>query len=81
MTKNCFPIFVHVNLHCCLLKNYDIIFLNLQKLGEIDMAVHFYESVEDSLLKFAVIVAKYHGQYVFCKHKDRDTLEVAGGTS
>ncbi|MGN0536888.1 MAG: NUDIX domain-containing protein, partial [Acutalibacteraceae bacterium] len=43
------------------------------------MAVNFYESVEDSLLKFAVIVAKYHGQYVFCKHKDRDTLEVAGG--
>ena len=43
------------------------------------MAVHFYESVEDSRLKFAVILATYHGKNVFCKHKDRDTLEIPGG--
>ncbi len=43
------------------------------------MAVHFYESVEDTLLKFAVIIATYHGKNVFCKHKKRDTLEIPGG--
>ncbi len=43
------------------------------------MAVYFYETVEDSLLKFAVILATYQGKYVFCRHKDRDTLEIPGG--
>jgi len=43
------------------------------------MAVKFYDEVEDSLLKFAVIISKTEGKYVFCKHKDRDTLEVPGG--
>lgn len=43
------------------------------------MSVNFYETVEDSLLKFAVIVAKTNGKWVFCKHKNRDTLEVPGG--
>lgn len=35
--------------------------------------VKFYESIEDSLLKFAVIIAKTQNRYVFCKHKDRNT--------
>lgn len=43
------------------------------------MAVHFYEEVDDALLKFAVIVARTDGKYVFCKHRLRDTLEVPGG--
>ena len=43
------------------------------------MSVNFYEAVEDSLLKFAVIVAKTNGKWVFCKHKERDTLEIPGG--
>lgn len=43
------------------------------------MSVSFYEAVEDSLLKFAVIVAKTNGKWVFCKHKNRDTLEIPGG--
>ena len=43
------------------------------------MTVRFYEETEDSLLKFAVIVARTEGKYVFCKHKSRDTLEVPGG--
>ena len=43
------------------------------------MAVYFYEEKEDSLLKFAVIIAKYRGKYIFCKHKQRDTLEIPGG--
>lgn len=41
--------------------------------------VNFYENVDDGLLKFAVIVAKSDGKFVFCKHKDRDTLEIPGG--
>lgn len=41
--------------------------------------VQFYETVDDHLLKFAVIITKNHGKWVFCKHKDRDTLEVPGG--
>ena len=41
--------------------------------------VKFYENVEDSLLKFAVIIAKANGKWVFCKHRERDTYEVPGG--
>ena len=43
------------------------------------MAVKFYDSVSDDLLKFAVIVSKSDGKWVLCKHKLRDTLEVPGG--
>ena len=43
------------------------------------MIVKIYDSVDDSLLKFAVIVAKSHGKWVFCKHKERDTYECPGG--
>lgn len=41
--------------------------------------VKFYDEVEDGLLKFAVILAKSEGKWVFCKHRDRETLEVPGG--
>lgn len=41
--------------------------------------VKFYESVDDNLLKFAVIIAKSDGKWVFCKHKERNTYEVPGG--
>ncbi len=41
--------------------------------------VKFYDSVDDSLLKFAVIFAMYDGKYIFCKHKQRDTFEIPGG--
>lgn len=41
--------------------------------------VKFYDSTDDSLLKFAVIVAKSGGKWVFCKHKERDTYECPGG--
>ncbi|MDO4340622.1 MAG: NUDIX domain-containing protein [Eubacteriales bacterium] len=43
------------------------------------MKVKFYENAEDSLLKFAVIVSKANGRWVFCKHKERNTYEVPGG--
>lgn len=41
--------------------------------------VKFYDNVDDRLLKFAVIISKSNGQWVFCKHKDRNTYEVPGG--
>ena len=41
--------------------------------------VKFYDEVADELLKFAVIVAVHDGKWVFCKHKDRNTLEAPGG--
>ena len=43
------------------------------------MEVKFYDQVEDSLLKFAVIIAVSEGKFVFCKHKERDTYEIPGG--
>ena len=30
-------------------------------------------------MKFAVIISKTDGKWVFCKHKERDTYEVPGG--
>ncbi len=41
--------------------------------------VRFYDSIDDELLKFAVIISKTKNKYVFCKHKDRDTWEIPGG--
>lgn len=41
--------------------------------------VKFYDKVEDELLKFAVIISKTNGKWVFCKHKERETYEVPGG--
>lgn len=41
--------------------------------------VDFHEQIEDELLKFAVIIAKTNGKWVFCKHKERDTYEIPGG--
>ncbi|MBR3099827.1 MAG: NUDIX domain-containing protein [Clostridia bacterium] len=41
--------------------------------------VKFYDAVDDKLLKFAVIIARTNGKWVFCKHRERDTFEVPGG--
>lgn len=43
------------------------------------MEVKFYDTADDSLLKFAVIIARHNGKLVFCKHRQRDTLEIPGG--
>ncbi len=43
------------------------------------MQVRFYDKVDDSLLKFAVIFAKQGNKWVFCKHKNRNTFEAPGG--
>ena len=41
--------------------------------------VQFYDRVDDGKLRFAVIIPRTEGHWVFCKHRDRDTLEVPGG--
>lgn len=41
------------------------------------MQVNFYEQVDDKLLRFAVIVARHKGQWVFCKHRERRRLPSA----
>ncbi len=43
------------------------------------LEVKFYDNVDDSLLKFAVIISKTNGKWVFCKHRERDTFEIPGG--
>ena len=44
-----------------------------------NLEVKFYDTVDDSLLKFAVIISKSNGKWVFCRHKERDTYEAPGG--
>ena len=41
--------------------------------------VKFYDKIDDKLLKFAVIIARTNGKWIFCKHRERDTFEVPGG--
>ena len=41
--------------------------------------VRFYDKADDARLRFAVIITKAGGRWVFCKHRDRDTLEIPGG--
>lgn len=43
--------------------------------------VNFYEidSIDDKKLLFAVIVTRYNGQWLYVKHKDRQTWEIPGG--
>ena len=43
------------------------------------MEVKFYDQISDEILKFAVIISKTNGKWVFCKHKERNTYEVPGG--
>ena len=43
------------------------------------LEVKLYDTVDDALLKFAVIISKSYGKWVFCKLNERDTFEVQGG--
>ena len=36
-------------------------------------------SVDDGLLAFAVVAARYENKWVFCRHKERSTWEIPGG--
>ena len=41
--------------------------------------IRFHDTVEDERLKFAVIISRANGRWVFCKHRDRETYEIPGG--
>ena len=43
--------------------------------------VSFFDikEINDTLLEFAVIIAKYQDKFVFCRHRQRSTWEVPGG--
>lgn len=41
--------------------------------------IRYYESVDDGLLKIAVIVSRFKGKWVFCKHRERMTYECPAG--
>jgi len=41
--------------------------------------VKFFDAVDDSLLKFAVISAHCGDKWLFCRHKQRSTWEIPGG--
>ena len=41
--------------------------------------VSFHDAADEKCLKFAVILAKMGGKWIFCKHKSRDTYEIPGG--
>lgn len=49
------------------------------------LEVRFYDSVSSigenggDKLKFVVIIARSGGKFVFCKHRERSTLELPGG--
>lgn len=43
------------------------------------MELRFYDSVADERIKFAVMIARSEGKWVFCKHRERNTLELPGG--
>ena len=43
------------------------------------VTINFYDKVEDSLLKFAVMVSSHNGRWVLCRHKNRNTYEWPGG--
>lgn len=45
------------------------------------MQVKFYDlnTIDDSLLEFAVIFAKYQNKEIYVKHKARSTWEISGG--
>ena len=41
--------------------------------------VKFFDVIDDSLLKFAVIMTRCGDGWLFCRHKQRTTWEIPGG--
>ena len=42
--------------------------------------VAFYDTAEDSVFDFAVIIAKKDGKWLLCRHKERTTWNSREGT-
>jgi 8-oxo-dGTP diphosphatase len=47
--------------------------------GKMTTPLFLREMPFDSLLKVAVVVPRYRGEWVFCRHKDRPGWEFPGG--
>ncbi|AHM56360.1 NUDIX hydrolase [Peptoclostridium acidaminophilum DSM 3953] len=43
------------------------------------MKIIFHDSVDEELIKYVIIASRYEGRWVFCKHRDRTTLEMPAG--
>ena len=43
------------------------------------ITVYFHENADDALFRYAIIIAKSGGRWVFCRHKERVTFENPGG--
>lgn len=39
----------------------------------------FHQAIEDEKIKFAVIAARYKNQWIYCRHRERNTFEIPGG--
>lgn len=70
---------IHLLITVDFAKYVDMIDVSIPNLEAKDMKVKFHETVDDKLLKFAVIISKHNGKWVFCKHKERNTYEIPGG--
>lgn len=44
-----------------------------------NVTLHNPGKIPDEKLMFAVIAARYHNKWVFCRHKQRTTWEIPGG--
>lgn len=44
-----------------------------------EIAVCFPADAEEARVKYSVIAARFQGKWVYCKHRERDTLEIPGG--
>ena len=52
------------------------------KEGRTTVHIEFFDvsEIPDRCLAFAVIVARHRGRWIFCRHRDRETWEIPGGT-
>ena len=48
-------------------------------MSEIIIGFHEHEHKADELMKFAVIMTRHNNQWLYCRHKERDTYEIPGG--
>ena len=49
------------------------------QMSSIEVKIYTYDEIPDEKLKYAVIAARYNGQWIFCRHRDRNTWEIPGG--
>ena len=45
----------------------------------IKVTTYMPEQISDEKLAYSVIAARYRGQWIFCRHKQRTTWEIPGG--